>query len=157
MCAFVILASSSTPLPVWPVMLSVATALQQEAPIAPLVLVAPSRWRVQMSALLPAQLAIMSYQEFAMLVTAPVQPALPLILTTAQSAVPPPSLGSVVLSRILPTVSRPVLPQPLLCPSPARVILPLTLDCASNCETCSSGLLSDCSLCLPGYYSHPTT
>lgn len=31
------------------------------------------------------------------------------------------------------------------------------LGCASNCDTCSSGAVADCSLCLAGYYSHPTT
>ena len=83
MCAFVILASSSTPLPVWPVMPSVETALQREAPIAQPVLVAPSRWTVQMSAWPPVPLVLMSQQECVMLATQPVQPALPLILTTA--------------------------------------------------------------------------
>ena len=29
--------------------------------------------------------------------------------------------------------------------------------CATNCETCSSGAIADCSLCLSGYWAHPTT
>ena len=31
------------------------------------------------------------------------------------------------------------------------------LACASNCETCSSGALQDCALCLSGFFAHPST
>ena len=31
------------------------------------------------------------------------------------------------------------------------------LVCSSNCETCTSGAVSDCSLCASGYFQHPTT
>ena len=33
----------------------------------------------------------------------------------------------------------------------------IQLVCASNCETCSSGAVADCSLCLSGFYLHPTS
>ena len=121
MCAFVILASSSTPLPVWPVMLSVATALQREARIARLVQLVPSRWTGQMSVLLPVPRVLTNQRECVMLATQPVQHAPQVILSTVRSVLPPPSLGSVVLPRIRLIVSRPVLPQPLLCPMLAWV------------------------------------
>ena len=93
MCAFVILASSLTPLPVWPVIPSVATALQPEARIVRLVQVAHSRWTVQLSASLPVPLALTSHQECAMPATQLAQSALPVILTTALPALLPITSG----------------------------------------------------------------
>ena len=77
--------------------------------------------------------------------------ALPVLLAT--------STGQPVLPATQPTVSLPVQSLPLLLAQLVKVThsLWLGLDCASDCETCTSSLASDCSLCLSGFFSHPTT